>query len=146
MKKVIEITKFNLANFRFIQNCLTTEVAKLYFKSMVLPHLTYCLTSWAQACCTTLFSLSTKKALKVLDSHRHCYILRQHELLSWKNNVQYTNAYLVFKILNGLAPPPLSTFVKQKTQIYGSRSTRSAMRCDCIVPLRKAPLVNPLSL
>ena len=29
VKKVIQITKFNLANFRFIRNCLTTEVAKL---------------------------------------------------------------------------------------------------------------------
>ena len=54
VKKLIQITKFNLAHFRFIRNCLTTEVAKLYFKSMILPHLTYRLTSWAQASCTTL--------------------------------------------------------------------------------------------
>ena len=39
VRKVIQITKFNLANFRFIQNCLTAEVAKLYLKSMILPHL-----------------------------------------------------------------------------------------------------------
>uniref|UniRef100_A0A8C7CP59 Reverse transcriptase domain-containing protein n=1 Tax=Oncorhynchus kisutch TaxID=8019 RepID=A0A8C7CP59_ONCKI len=144
VKKVIQITKFNLANFRFIRNCLTTEVAKLYFKSMILPHLTYCLTSWAQACCTKLKPIQSvyKQALKVLDrkpnSHHHCHILRKHELLSWENLVQYTDACLVFKILNGLAPPPLNIFVKQKTQTYGSRSTRSAMRGDCIVPLRKS--------
>ena len=51
---------------------------------------------------------------------------------------KYTDACLVLKILNGLARPPLSIFVKQKTQTYGSRSTRSAMRGDCIVPLRKS--------
>ena len=144
VKKVIQITKFYMANFRFIRNCLTTEVAKLYFKSMILPHLTYCLTSWAQACCTTLKPIQSvyKQALKVLDrkpnSHHHCHILRKHELLSWGNLVQYTDACLVFKILNGLAPPPLSIFVKQKSQTYGSRSARSAMRGDCIVPLRKS--------
>ena len=93
VKKVIQITKFNLANFRFIRNCLTTEVAKLYFKSMILPHLTYCLTSWTQACYTTLKPIKSvyKQALKVLDrkpnSHHHCYILRKHELLSWENLV-----------------------------------------------------------
>jgi hypothetical protein len=83
-----------------------------------------------------------KQALKVLDrkpnSHHHCYILRKHELLSWENLVQYTDTCLIFKILNGLAPPPPSTFVKQKTQTHGSRFTRSAMRGDCIVPLRKS--------
>ena len=107
---------------------------------MILPHLTYCLTSWTQACCTTIKPIQSvyKQALRVLDwkpnSHHHCYILRKHELLSWKNLVQYTDACLVFKILNGVAPPPLSTFGKQKTQTYGSRSTRSAMRGDCKFP------------
>ena len=125
-KKVIQMTKFNLDNFRFIRNCLTTEVAKLYFKSK------------GQACCTTLKRIQSvyKQALKVLDrkpnSHHHCYILRKHELLSWETLVQYTDACLVFKILNGLAPPPLSIFVQLKTQTYGSRSTRSAMRGDCV--------------
>ena len=110
---------------------------------MILPHLTYCLTSWAQACCTTSKPIQSvyKQALKVLDkkpnSHHHCYILRKHELLSWENLVQYADVCLVFKILNALAPLPLSIFVKQKTQNHGSRSTRSAMRGDCIVPKEK---------
>jgi hypothetical protein len=87
--------------------------------------------------------LCVKQALKVIDrkpnSHHHCYILRKHELPSWETLVQYTDACLVFKILNSLAPPPpLSTSVKQTTQTYGSRSTRSAMRGDCIVALRKS--------
>ena len=118
---------------------------------MILPHLTYCLTSWAQACYTTLKPIQSvcKQALKVLDrkpnSHNHCHILRKHELLSWKTRVQYTNSCLVFNILYGLAPPPLSTFVKQETQTYGSRSTRSAKRGDCItlpylITLRKSTI------
>ena len=98
---------------------------------MILPQLTYCLISWAQACCTTLKPIQSvyKQALKVIDRkpNSHCYILRKHEFLSWENLMQYIDACLVFKILNGLAPPPLSIFDKQKTQTYGSRSTRSAI-------------------
>ena len=30
VRKVMQITKYNLANFRYIRNCLTTPVAKLY--------------------------------------------------------------------------------------------------------------------
>jgi hypothetical protein len=137
MKKVTHITKLNLAKFQNIWNCLTTEVTKRYFKSMILPHLTYYLTNWAQACSTTtLKSIQSvcKQALKVLDrkpnSYHHCYIPRKHELLSWKNLVQYSDACLVFKILNGQAPPPLSTFLKQKTQIYGSRSILMSGHCS----------------
>ena len=46
VRKVVQITKYNLANFRYIRNCLTTPVAKLYMNTMIIPHLTYCMTSW----------------------------------------------------------------------------------------------------
>ena len=95
VKKVIRITKYNIANFRYIRSCLTTSAAKLYLNSMIIPHLLYCMTSWTQANDTTLkpvFSLY-KQALKVLDRKHntyYCKILNKYDILSWENlsNVQ----------------------------------------------------------
>lgn len=44
----LNIAKFNLANFRFIRNSLTNEAAVLFKNSMIIPHITYCMTTWTQ--------------------------------------------------------------------------------------------------
>ncbi len=68
VKKVLQITNYNLANFRYIRNCLTTIAAKLYINSMIIPHLTYCMTTWSQVKGTTLKPILSlyKQAYKVL--------------------------------------------------------------------------------
>uniref|UniRef100_A0A0E9PZ15 Uncharacterized protein n=1 Tax=Anguilla anguilla TaxID=7936 RepID=A0A0E9PZ15_ANGAN len=78
---------------------------------MIIPHITYCQTSWTQTCKTTLKPTETvyKQALKVLDKrsnrhHHHCDILAKYDLLNWENLVKFADARLVFKILNCLAP------------------------------------------
>ena len=53
--------------------------------------------------------------------------------LSWENIVKFTDVCLVFKMLNGMAPPPLSDFIKQT-----GRHTRSASRGDCIISHRSS--------
>ena len=82
----MQITKYNLANFRHIRNCLTIPVAKLYMTAMIIPHRTYCMTSSTQVNSTPL---TNKQALKVLDRkpklYHHCKILDKHNLLSWEN-------------------------------------------------------------
>ncbi len=47
VKKVVNIVKFN---FRFIRNTLTNEAAVLFINSMIIPHNTYCMTTWTQTC------------------------------------------------------------------------------------------------
>ena len=122
VRKVMQITKYNLANFRYIRNCLTTPVTKLYMTAMIIPHLTYCMTSWTQVNSTTLRPILSlhKQALKILDRkpklYHHCKILDKHNLLSWENLLKHTDACLIFKIINGKAPPPLCTFILQKKQ------------------------------
>lgn len=107
---------------------------------MIMSHMSYCITSWALACKTTLKPIETayKQALKVLDkkpnTHHHCQILKKHERLNWVNTVKYNDSVLVFKIFHGLAPPPLQDFVKRNS----NRSTRAGSRGDCIVPFRKS--------
>ena len=68
VRKVMQITKYNLAKFRYMRNYLTTPVAKLYMNAMIIPHLTYCMTSWTQVKSTTLRPVLSlhKQALKVL--------------------------------------------------------------------------------
>lgn len=140
VKRIVNRMKFNLSNFRFIRNNLTLEAAKLYFEAMIMSHMSYCITSWALACKTTLKPIETayKQALKVLDkkpnTHHHCQILKKHERLNWVNTVKYNDSVLVFKIFHGLAPPPLQDFVKRNS----NRSTRAGSRGDCIVPFRKS--------
>jgi len=106
---------------------------------MIVPHLTYCLTSWAQASSTTLKSIHIlhKQTLKTLDkktkSHHHCNILTKHHILSWENLIKFTDVCLVFKIVHGMAPPPLSDFVNQSTRL-----TRSVSRGDCVISHRSS--------
>lgn len=61
-KKVCQRVKFNLFNIRFIRNSMTTDAAKLYMNAMIMSHLTYCLTSFAQA----------NKKTKHLNHLKHC--------------------------------------------------------------------------
>ena len=60
IKKITQISKFNLANFpKHMKLVLTIEVTKLELKSMILPQLTYYLTSLAQACFSTLIPIQS---------------------------------------------------------------------------------------
>lgn len=139
VKKVTQTVKHNLANFKYIRNCLNTEAAKLFFNAIIMSHLTYCITSWTQTYDTNLKPIHSvyKQALKVLDKkpirHHHCNVLDKHNLLSWSNIVKLNDASLVFKINHGLAPPPLADFFTQS-----KRFTRTVVEGDFIVPVRKS--------
>ena len=41
VRKVMQITKYNLANFRYIRNCFTIPVAKLYMNAMIILNILY---------------------------------------------------------------------------------------------------------
>lgn len=128
VKKVMQITKYNLTNIRYSRNCLTTTAVKLYINAMIIPHLTCCMTSWTQAKGTTLKPIASlyKQALKVFNRKPNIYyhfnILEKYVILSLeKLQIKYTDACLMFKVLNVKAPLPLSTFILQKN----NRSTGS---------------------
>ena len=54
VKKVAQVVKFNLQNFRHFRNNLTMDVAETYSYSMIISHFDYCLTTWSLACPKTL--------------------------------------------------------------------------------------------
>jgi hypothetical protein len=51
-----------------------------------------------------------------------------------ENTMQYTDTILVFKIIHGLAPPPLQKYIKRNTY----STTRSGSRGHCTVPCRRS--------
>ena len=139
IKKVSKCVKFNLSNFRHIRSCMSTKAALMYMHSMILSHITYCLTTWSQASNTALKPLLSlyKKTLKVLDrksnNYHHCHILLKYKLLNWENLIKYSHSCLMYKIIHGRAPPALNQFIKMV-----STSTRSATRGDCVIAFRKS--------
>ena len=128
IKKVCNKVKFNLSNYRYIRNFLSSAAAKLYLHSMVLSHINYCLISWSNAHSTALKPLESlyKQALKTLDKkpfrYHHCHIVKKFNLFGWENLIVYKNVCLVYKITRGLAPPPLAGFISLK-----STSTRGLL-------------------
>ena len=125
--KVGHRVKFNLSNFRFIRNSMTTDAAKIYMHAMIMSHFTYCLTSFAQA---------NKTMDRKSNTYHHCLILRKYKLLSWDNLIKYANLCLIFKILHNKAPPPLQQCITQRSNT--NRTTRGSSRGDCVVPFRKS--------
>ncbi len=111
VQKVVNIAKFNLANFRIIWNIFINEAAVLFMNSMFIPHITYCMTSWTQTSRYFLkpVEIISKQTLKVLDkkpnSFHHCSILTKFSILSWEHLIQFADLVIIFKILNGFAPP-----------------------------------------
>lgn len=47
IKKNVNRIKYNLSNLRFIRNNPALESAKLYFDTMIMSYVLYCVTSWA---------------------------------------------------------------------------------------------------
>lgn len=144
VKKVTNIVKFNLHNFRQIRTSLTEGAALIFLHSMIFSHIDYCLTSWSHTGATILKPIESlfKKALKVLDkkpfSYHHCNILHKYNLLSFDNFKTFKTACLMYKALHGLAPPPLEEYIKQRTTSTStSRVTRATARGDCEVPRRR---------
>ncbi len=61
---------------------------------------------------------------------------KKYNILSWENLIVYSDLCPLYKIKYGLAPPVLNQFVSVAPD--GCRLTRSAVRGDCVVPLRKS--------
>ena len=107
---------------------------------MIFSHIDYCLTSWSYTGVSALkpAELLFKKALRVLDrkhlSYHHCTILEKYNLLNFENFQKCKSACLTFKVLHGLAPPPLEEFIRRRAST--SRITRATGRGDCEIPFR----------
>lgn len=116
---------------------MSCEAALIFYHSMTISHITYCLTR-SQASITTLKPLNSlyKQSLKTCDKNtiqfHHCSMLKKYNLLSWENVIKYVHVCLMFKTLHNTTSP-LNQFVKVRTTAY---QTRIGERGDWI-PLKK---------
>ncbi len=80
-------TRASLMIFRNIRHQLPVAAAKLFMHTMILPHLSYCATSWSHTSITTLKTLYTiyKQAVNILAkkprSYHHCNIIKNYKRL-----------------------------------------------------------------
>lgn len=138
---MVKTLKYNIVNFRHIRNCLSLDAAKTYMHAMILSHMVYCITCWGQASESGTRPLASlyKQTLKTLDKKpmhfHHCKILEKYRLLSFEHLRQLADSCMVYKIINGLAPPPLCDFVHIRPT-NSIRATRTVSALDCVKPFR----------
>ena len=110
--------------------------------AMIFSHITYCFTTWSQTNLTTLKPIESlyKQTLKTLDQkpnrYHHCHIVQKYSLFNFDSFKYFSDACLMFKVLNGLAPPPMNQFIERRDS--GGRITRATSRGDCDVPFRRS--------
>ena len=121
VKKVKNTIKFNLSNFKYIRPFLTMETAKTYMHAMIFTHISYCYTTWSHTSESTLKPIKSlfKRTLKTLDKkpiyYHYCKITNKHKIMDFDSFQLFLDVCLIFKVLNGLAPPPLRNFIKKKS-------------------------------
>ncbi len=85
IKKVSKSIRASLMIFRNIRHQLPVAAAKLFMHTMILPHVSYCATSWSHTSITTLKSLYIiyKQFVKMLAkkprSYHHCNIIQNYK-------------------------------------------------------------------
>ncbi len=144
VSKVVRNVKFNLNNFKSIRHQMSLSAANLLLHALIFPHLLSCITTWSQTGVTTLkpvYSLY-KQILKTLDKklrdYHHCHILRKYNFLNFDNFLFYSDVCLMFKIIHGLAPPPLrACLASSGSNSTGRIRTRASSRGDWATQFRK---------
>ncbi len=85
IKKVSKTTKASLMIFRNIRHQLPVAAAKLFMHTMILPHVSYCVTSWSHTSIATLKPLYIiyKQAVKIVANkpriYHHCNIIQKYK-------------------------------------------------------------------
>ena len=115
VKKVKNTIKLNLSNFKHIRPFLTIERAKTYLRAMIFTHISYCYTTWSNTSESTLKPIKSlfKRTLKTLHKkpiyYHYCKIANKHKIMDLDSFQLFLDVCLIFKVLNGLTPPPLQT-------------------------------------
>lgn len=144
IKKVTNVVKFNLQNFRQIRPYMSNDAAKTYLHCMILSHMEYCFPIWSVTDITTLKPIEQlyKQSIKILDKEsnwvHHCPLLKKYSLLNFKNLKTFKYGCLIYKTIKNMAPPPLKQFFKQKDIATSRIITRSITRGDCEIQHRNS--------
>ncbi len=104
-----------LAMFRWVKPLLPTYARIRFVQAFIFPHLDYCSCVWDSANLEKLFKLQKWAARLIYDLPTHTPTVPLLFKLNWMiimDWVKYRKAIMVYKSLNGLAPPYMRKMFK----------------------------------
>ena len=121
-----------------IHTFLDYRVKVLYYNSYILSKLTYCISIWGPNLATSLINklyIIQKRAVRIIfntgiDTPSQ-FLFLNARLLNINQLVFYNQAVFIFKILNNLSAPCLSSMLESNT-CSSSRQLRSSVKSNLL--------------
>ena len=121
-----------------IHTFLDYRAKMLYYNSYILPKLTYCISVWGPNVATSLINklyIIQKRAVRIIfntgiDTPSQ-FLFLNARLLNINQLVFYNQAVFIFKILNNLSAPCLSSMLESNT-CSSSRQLRSSVKSNLL--------------
>ena len=117
----------SLNRIKRIASCLDENTKKMLVNALVMPHITYCSSSWSS---TTKANLNKFDSL--IDNISRLVPINK----TFDQIVKHNKAMLMFKGMRNIAPSYLCSRVKPVDQRH-KRATRFALQSNVVVPLSK---------
>ena len=125
--KVHKTVSMILARFRSIKPFLPTYAQIQFCQAFILPHLDFCSTVWGSTNLERLHKLQKRTARMIFDLPTQTPSTPLFNKLKWMkitDRVLYRRVIMVYKTLNGLAPPYMKGMFKLVKDVH-SRKTRN---------------------
>ena len=111
-----------------IKDCLPCQTWLTFYKYYILPHLDYCITIWGNVSSVIRLYRLQKRATRIITDSEYLApsapLMRQLRWLPLLQHVQYRQAQLVYRAVNGLAPDYMCSMFRPVLEV-SSRATRA---------------------
>ncbi len=124
--KVYSTVSMIFARFRQVKSLLPTYARIRFVQAFIFPHFDYCICVWGSANLEKLFKLQKWAAMMIYDLYTHTPTAPLLSKLNWMtimDRVKYRKTIIVYKSLNGLAPPYMRKMFKFVSDV-SKRNTR----------------------
>ncbi len=128
-----------LARFRQVKPLLPTYARIRFEQAFNFPHFDYCSCVWGSANLEKLFKHQKHAARMIYDLPTHTPTAPLLSKLNWMtimDRVEYRKAIMVYKSLNGLAPPYMRKMFKFVSDV-STRNTRYVDKIKLYLPTGK---------
>ena len=149
IKRVHGVVSGYLALLRRIKDCLPRQTRLTFYNCYILPHLDYCITIWGNASSVIRLYRLQKRAARIITDSEYLApsapLMRQLRWLPLPQRVQYRQAQLVYRAVNGLAPDYICSMFRPVSEV-SSRATRASVRgggtCVCLWGALASPVTR----
>ena len=118
-----------------IKDCLPHQTKVTFYNCYILPYLDYCSTIWGNVAASEIIKLHRlqKRAARTVTDSGHLAssipLMQQLCWLSLLQRIQYRQAQMVCKAVNGLVPYDRCSMFRPVSSV-SNRSTRSSSQLD----------------